>query len=87
MNSCCPAGTIRGEIPTHADLPLARSAGLIVEELDGGLLIYDGTSNLAHALDAEAAAVWRACDGRLDIQALVARCSVDAGRVGERWLA
>jgi hypothetical protein len=33
-----------------SDCPLARSEGLIIEELDGELLVYDSESNLAHAL-------------------------------------
>jgi hypothetical protein len=55
--------------------PLARSEGLITEELDGELLVYDSESNMAHALDPEAAALWRACDGNSDTQALATRCN------------
>jgi streptogramin lyase len=54
--------------------PLARSEGLITEELDGELLVYDSESNLAHALDADAAALWRGCDGRTDTRTLAACC-------------
>jgi hypothetical protein len=57
-----------------AELPLARSEGLITEELGGELLVYDSESNMAHALEPQAAAVWRACDGRNDTQALAAHC-------------
>jgi hypothetical protein len=57
------------------DRPLARSEGLITEELDGELLVYDSESNLAHALDPDAVSVWRACDGRTDSHALAVRCS------------
>lgn len=55
------------------DCPFARSEGLSTEELDGELLVYDSDSNLAHALQAEAAALWRACDGHTDT--LAARCA------------
>ena len=41
------------------DCPLARSEGLITEELEGELLVYDSESNMADALDADAAAVCR----------------------------
>jgi hypothetical protein len=45
----------------------ARTHGLIVEELDGELLILDTETDQAHCLDADAAAVWRACDRQTDI--------------------
>jgi hypothetical protein len=40
----------------------ARSDGLVAEELDGGLVVYDVRSDRAHWLDREATAVWRACE-------------------------
>jgi hypothetical protein len=58
-----------------SDYPLARSEGLITEELDGELLVYDSDSNMAHALDADAVSVWRACDGQTDSGALAVRCT------------
>ena len=64
-----------------SDCPLARSEGLITEELDGELLVYDSESNLAHALDAEAAALWRACDGHTDAHTLAARCATSDDNV------
>jgi hypothetical protein len=63
------------------DRPLARSDGLITEELDGELLVYDSENNLAHALDADAAAVWRACDGHTDTHTLATRCQTSEGDV------
>ena len=62
--------------------PLARSEGLIIEELDGELLVYDGESNLAHALAAEAAALWEACDGHTDTRGLASRCHTSQDQVG-----
>jgi hypothetical protein len=58
-----------------ADRPVARSEGLVSEELDGQLLLYDTESHLAHALEGEATAVWRACDGHADVEALARRCA------------
>lgn len=40
---------------------VARTHGLVVEELDGGVVLYDPALNQAHWLDADAAAVWKAC--------------------------
>ena len=64
-----------------AECPLARSEGLITEELDGELLVYDSELNLAHALIAEAAARWQACDGGTDTHTLAARCHVSQEHV------
>lgn len=61
--------------------PLARTRDLIIEELEGEVLIYDENSNTAHNLSTEAADVWRACDGRTTIDALTADTDLDADTV------
>lgn len=38
-----------------------RVEGVVVEAVDGGLVLYDPGCSRAHWLDSEAAAVWRAC--------------------------
>ena len=43
--------------------PCARTESLVVEELDGELLVYDLDRDKAHALNGPAATVWRHCDG------------------------
>ena len=43
---------------------VACSEGLVVEALDGGLVVYDTRCDQAHWLDRDAAAVWRACAQR-----------------------
>ncbi|MDX6676285.1 MAG: hypothetical protein QOE31_337 [Solirubrobacteraceae bacterium] len=45
-------------------VPLARSQGLVIEELGDELLVYDLDVDRAHCLGATAARVWRRCDGR-----------------------
>jgi hypothetical protein len=60
-----------------ADRPLARSKELVVEELDGGLLIYDLRTHEAHSLSASAARVWRCCDGQTTVAALSSDAGVD----------
>ena len=52
--------------------PRARSADLVVEELDGEVLVYDLRSHDAHRLNATAATVWRHCDGENSIEAIAA---------------
>lgn len=44
-------------------LPLARSGGLVVEELGDEILVYDLDVKNAHCLTPTAARVWRLCDG------------------------
>lgn len=40
---------------------IATTVDIVVEELDGGLVIYNGLEAQAHWLDPSATAVWRAC--------------------------
>ena len=44
--------------------PLARKDGLVIEELDDEILIYDTERDKAHCLNAAAARIWKHCDGR-----------------------
>jgi Coenzyme PQQ synthesis protein D (PqqD) len=57
-------------------LPAGRRDGLIVESLDGELLVYDTERDRAHSLNAVAAAVWEACDGVRDAKAIAATAGV-----------
>jgi hypothetical protein len=50
--------------------PLARSEDLVIEELEDELLVYDRKSVRAHCLSADAARVWRACDGNTNVDGL-----------------
>ena len=44
-------------------MPQARRTGLIIQEVDGEILIYDQNTNKAHCLNQTAAKVWKYCDG------------------------
>jgi hypothetical protein len=46
---------------------------LLIETLDAETLIYDTERDEAHCLDAEAAAVWRGCDGVCSLKEIGAR--------------
>jgi hypothetical protein len=61
--------------------PLARSEGLIVREIAGELLVYDTQSDRATSLNALSLAVWRACDGTRDVDAIAATVSLDGAVV------
>ncbi len=52
------------------DRPKARAEGVVSEEVAGEVVIYDGRTQMAHCLSAEAAAVWERCDGRLSLSEL-----------------
>jgi len=44
-------------------MPQARRSGLIIQEVDSEILIYDQNTNKAHCLNQTAAKVWKYCDG------------------------
>lgn len=48
--------------------PRARNSGLVIQELENEVLIYDLDNDSAHCLNDTAAAVWRACDGHRQIK-------------------
>lgn len=60
--------------------PQARSQGLVVEEVDGEILIYDVERDKAHCLNQMAAQIWRLCDGKHRIREIKAALpGLDAG--------
>ena len=65
--------------PFERACPRARQDGLVVEQVDEELLIYDLERDRAHSLNATAARVFRHCDGERDAAALAARLSDEAG--------
>lgn len=54
-------------------LPEAREEGLIVEELQDELLVYDLERHKAHCLKGTTALIWRDCDGRTSVREITAR--------------
>jgi hypothetical protein len=63
------------------EAPLARSDDLIVEELGDEILIYDTDADRAHSLSADAAKIWRSCDGSTSRDQLVAGLGLDSDTV------
>ncbi len=59
--------------------PRARSAGLIVRDLAGEVIVYDLEGHRAHCLNPTAAAVFRRCDGRHSPHDLAAALGEDTG--------
>lgn len=57
--------------------PQGRSAGILVETLDAGLVLYDREVDEAHSLDAKAARVWSAADGKRTVVDIAEVCQLD----------
>lgn len=66
-------------IPNAPVHPVARTESLVVTEVGGDTLVYDLLTHRAHSLDAEAARVWRLCDGTRDVAALAAALGATSG--------
>src|ERR1700674_5130626 len=70
--------------------PLARKAGLVIQELPDEVLVYDLERDRAHCLNQTAAFVWQRCDGKNTTQQIARTlgrqfdCAVDEKIV---WLA
>ncbi|MCV4613842.1 PqqD family protein, partial [Escherichia coli] len=52
--------------------PKARTGGLVTQDFDKELLVYDLQTDRAHCLNETAAAVWRACDGTKSVNEIAA---------------
>ncbi len=50
--------------------PLSRKDDIVVQELEGEVLIYDLRANKAFCLNETSALIWQACDGSKDIPQL-----------------
>jgi hypothetical protein len=66
--------------------PLARTAGLLTEELDDELLVFDEQRQLACRLNRTAAVVWQSSDGRRTVAELVDLLREDFGELAEQGL-
>jgi len=74
----------------NAENPIARESGLVVQELDNEVLVYDLDANKAHCLNDSAAFVWRSCDGKNSVADIVREFDKNSkGKVSEDfvWLA
>ncbi len=70
--------------------PLARKNGLVIQELPDEVLVYDLETDKAHCLNQTAAFVWKKCDGKTSVAAIVGQFKQQTGSVIEEdlvWLA
>ncbi len=58
-------------------MPQARSVGLIIQEVDSEILIYDQDTSKAHCLNQTAAKIWKYCDGETTLADACNRLSND----------
>jgi hypothetical protein len=58
-------------------MPQARRSGLIIQEVDSEILIYDQETNKAHCLNQTAASVWKYCDGETTLAHVCSALSRD----------
>jgi hypothetical protein len=66
--------------------PLARREGLVVQELDDELLVYDRERDVASRLNRSAALVWQHCDGTRTVADLAAVLAEELGEVADEDL-
>ncbi len=59
--------------------PLGRTNGILSESVDGEVLVYDQTRDMAFRLNQTAALVWRSCDGERTLAELVAIVAEEFG--------
>ena len=70
--------------------PVARKAGLVIQEMTDEVLVYDLETNKAHCLNETAAFVWNACDGNRSVAEITELFGNQAGKPIEEnlvWLA
>lgn len=62
-----------------------RAAGVLGEEVDGEMVLYDGTTGALHVLNRSASLVWQCLDGTVTLAALASEMAAvadaDPGRV------
>ncbi len=70
--------------------PIARKAGLVLQEMPDELLVYDLDTNKAHCLNQTSAFVWKACNGKNSVSDISRLFGTDVGNTVPEdlvWLA
>jgi hypothetical protein len=63
--------------------PRGRTGGLLVEEIDDQLLVYDQQRDVVCSLNGTAAIVWRSCDGDRTVEDLVDVLRAEIGEIAD----
>jgi len=67
------------DIPLVSWNPIARRAGVVVQEVPDEVLVYDLNTNKAHCLNSSAALIWKCCDGNNSIADIVHQLESNGG--------
>ena len=68
--------------PSSGFVPRRRPNGLLVEQLEGEVLLYVEPTHRAFCLNAAAKRVWESIDGARDVAAIAREASLDSELVG-----
>ncbi len=60
--------------------PKARSEKILVQDLEGEVIVYDTGTDQVHCLNPLAAAIWKRCDGHTSVAKLSAAASIALDR-------
>ena len=63
----------------NSQYPLARTNGLVVQEVPNEVLVFDTETNEAHCLNETAAMVWKYCDGKTSVAQIAEILSENKG--------
>jgi hypothetical protein len=61
------------------DRPLARTEGLLTEDVDGEVLVYDQDREIVCRLNGSAALVWRSCNGERTVDEIATTVAEELG--------
>lgn len=64
---------------TSSFIPKARSADLVVQQVNDETMVYDLLSHQAHCLNRTAAEIWKNCDGQTPVPVIAERIGRDFG--------
>jgi uncharacterized small protein (DUF1192 family) len=67
-------------------IPKARTADLVVQQVDDETMVYDLLSHQAHCLNRTAAEIWKNCDGQMSVPMIAERIGKDFGAGVEQEL-
>lgn len=59
--------------------PVARTSGLVIQDVPDEVLVFDTETNKAHCLNKTAAMVWRSCDGTRSVSQIAELVGSQAG--------
>lgn len=63
----------------NSQFPIARTNGLVVQDVPDEVLVFDLESKKAHCLNQTAAMVWKACDGKSSVSDIARNIASQTG--------